>query len=405
MRQNPQRLAWFVLIASFCALVALAVGIPLGVRWYINQALVIQTARLEAIIPTIVVELPGLTTNVAVTDRRDKIPEGASIQTDRTSQGILTFFENPDKGIVLGTIQLFANTRVKLVELKSPRFASSKAIDRIVLEVKSGAARIAATPSGQFPLYMEVRTSQGNILLSDASVLVEVGNEQTDVSVRYGEVIVHGGGLSVVVEQRQRTSLRLGQPPTPPVAAIRDLVVNGNFTESLSTEWQVDVERLSEDVKAGSAEIVRSGGRTAVQFLREGGEGEHNAVFIVQRIDKDARDFVSLKVRLDVRLIQQSLSGGGLQSSEFPVMVRLDYTDANGNPQHWVRGFYYRNPDNLPILYYGSKIPQNTWYPYESGNLMQELADLRPAHIVSLRVYASGWNYQSMVAVVGLIAE
>lgn len=405
MRSNPQRLAWSVLIAAFLLLVALSIGIPLGVRWYVNQATVARTASVEAIVPTIVVELPGLSTDVAVTSRRDNIPEGASIQTDRTSQGILTLFEDADGEIVLGTVQLFASTRVELVEMRTPRFASSDAGVRIVLEVKSGSARIAATPSGRFPLYLEVRTPQGILSLSDASVLVEAGNQETEISVRYGEVTVHSGGVSIQVGQRQRTSLRLGQPPTPPVAATRDLIVNGNFTEPLSTGWQVDIERLSEDVQEGTATIVRSGGRPAVMFSRMGAEGEHNAVAIVQKIDRDARDFVSLRLRMDVRLMYQSLSGGGLQSSEFPVMVRLDYIDVNGNPQHWVRGFYYRNPDNLPVLYYGIQIPHETWYPYESGNLLEELVNARPARIISLKVYASGWNYQSMVAEVGLIAE
>ncbi len=405
MRHNPQRLAWSVLIAAFFLLVALAIGIPVGVRWYVNQATVARTASVEAIVPTIVVELPGLSTDVAVTARRDNIPEGASIQTDRTSQGILTLFEDADGEIVLGTVQLFASTRVELVEMRTPRFASSSAGVRIVLEVKSGTARIAATPSGHFPLQFEVRTPQGILLFSDASVLVEAGNEETEVSVRYGEVVVQGGGVSIQVAQRQRTSLRLGQPPTLPVAATKDLIVNGNFTEPLSTGWQVDIERLSEDVEEGTATVVRSGGRPAVMFDRMGTDGEHTAVGIVQKIDKDARDFVSLKLRMDVRLIYQSLSGGGLQSSEFPVMVRLDYIDINGNPQHWVRGFYYRNPDNLPVLYYGIQIPHETWYPYESDNLLEELADARPARIISVKVYASGWNYQSMVAEVGLIAE
>jgi hypothetical protein len=405
MDKKPERLAWFVLLAAFFTLVALAAGIPLGVRWYINRAMVARTASVEAIVPTIVVELPGLATNVAVTGRRDHIPQGAAVQTDRSAQGILTLYENPDKGIVLGTVQLYANTRVEIVEMQSPRFSTSEASDRIVLAVRSGTARIAATPSGQFPLHFEVRTPQGTIFLSDSSILVEVGNQQTDVSVRYGSVSVQGGGLIVDVQQGQRTTLRMGQPPTAPVAAIRDLIANGNFAEPLSTGWQMDTERLSEDVQTGAAEIVRSGGRTAVQFLREGREGEHNAVAIVQRIDRDARDFVSLKLRMDVRLIFQSLSGGGTQSSEFPVMVRLDYIDAYGNPQHWVRGFYYQNPDSLPILYYGIRIPQNTWYPYESDNLILELADARPARLVSLRIYASGWNYHSMVAEVGLIAE
>ncbi len=405
MRKNPERLAWFVLISAFLTFLALVIGVPLGVKAYVNRALVPRLASLEAIVPTIVVEYPGLNTSLAVTGRREDIAEGAQIQTDRTSQGILTFYESPGERVVLSTVQLFANTRVELVEVRSPRFASSKASDRIVLAVKSGTARIAAAPSGRFPLHVEVRTPQGVIVFSDASILVEVGNEQTDVSVRYGSAMVRGGGVDTQVQARQRTTLRLGQPPTPPVAAIRDLVVNGDFSQPLSVGWQVDTERLSEDVQAGTVEVVQAGGRQAARFVRMGREGEHNAVFLIQKIDKDARDFVSLKLRMDVRILYQSLSGGGLQSSEFPVMVRLDYVDVYGNAQHWVRGFYYRNPDNLPILYYGIQVPHDTWYPFESGNLMEELADAKPAWITSLRVYASGWNYQSMVAEVGLVAE
>jgi hypothetical protein len=36
---------------------------------------------------------------------------------------------------------------------------------------------------------------------------------------------------------------------------------------------------------------------------------------------------------------------------------------------------------------------------------MDELANTRPARINSVRIYASGWNYQSMVSEVYLVAE
>jgi hypothetical protein len=36
---------------------------------------------------------------------------------------------------------------------------------------------------------------------------------------------------------------------------------------------------------------------------------------------------------------------------------------------------------------------------------MDLLADTRPARIDSIRIYASGWNYQSMVSEVYLSAE
>jgi hypothetical protein len=53
----------------------------------------------------------------------------------------------------------------------------------------------------------------------------------------------------------------------------------------------------------------------------------------------------------------------------------------------------------------GEKIPPFNWYTYQSPNLMELLSDTRPARINSIRIYASGWNYQSMVSEVYLFAQ
>jgi hypothetical protein len=50
------------------------------------------------------------------------------------------------------------------------------------------------------------------------------------------------------------------------------------------------------------------------------------------------------------------------------------------------------------------EIPRNVWYSYESGNLM-EILDIKPAHLTSIKIYASGHDYQSMVTEVELLAK
>ena len=83
----------------------------------------------------------------------------------------------------------------------------------------------------------------------------------------------------------------------------------------------------------------------------------------------------------------------------------MDYKDPYGNDQFWTRGFYFKDPiENWPILN-GEKIPRFVWYPYESANLMEKLGDVKPAFITSVRIYASGWDYQSMVSEVQLLAK
>ena len=144
---------------------------------------------------------------------------------------------------------------------------------------------------------------------------------------------------------------------------------------------------------------------------RESDNGNHTEALIKQSLDYDVRDFARLEVLLDVRLDFQSLSGGGLQSSEFPIIVRLDYKDIWGNDKFWTHGFYYQNQAGYPIAPdpwgrpSGEQIPQDVWFPYESGNLLVLLGDNKPAHITGLTIYASGWNYDSLVSEVQLLVE
>jgi hypothetical protein len=87
--------------------------------------------------------------------------------------------------------------------------------------------------------------------------------------------------------------------------------------------------------------------------------------------------------------------------------VEIEYTDIYGKEGlTWGHGFYYRDPENENWqVVNGQKIPAFNWYTYRSPNLMELLQETRPARIDRVRVYASGWNYQSMVSEVLLTAE
>jgi hypothetical protein len=69
----------------------------------------------------------------------------------------------------------------------------------------------------------------------------------------------------------------------------------------------------------------------------------------------------------------------------------------------WVRGFYYQNTSGNPTAN-GQEIPQGKWYLYESENLLDTLP-IVPRRILWLRVYASGWSYESYVSEVSIIIE
>ena len=108
--------------------------------------------------------------------------------------------------------------------------------------------------------------------------------------------------------------------------------------------------------------------------------------------------------------MEVALPGGGLLGSEFPIMLRVDYKDAENNDRSWYHGFYYAPPPDNYILYNqpdnsSERIARFIWYPYESVNLLTTLGPAKPIFIKSIRIYASGWIYESMVANISLLAQ
>ena len=111
------------------------------------------------------------------------------------------------------------------------------------------------------------------------------------------------------------------------------------------------------------------------------------------------------KMRLiaDVRVHSQSLAGGGILSSEYPLILRMRYRDVYGSEAEWVHGFYIQNTLNNPTNN-GERIPADVWVPFESGNLLETL-DPKPFYVTTIQIYASGWDYESYVTAVRLIVE
>jgi hypothetical protein len=193
--------------------------------------------------------------------------------------------------------------------------------------------------------------------------------------------------------------------PLPPE---QDLVVNGNFAAVLDRGWEEpETQRQDTDDPLGTIRIVPLGGRTALAFERQEAR-THGETSITQRIDKDIRDFSSLRLTCEVWVDHQSLPGGGYRSTEFPVMIELLYRDAMDVPRSLYWGFYYLDPGTGPEwwpLVNGLKVVQGEWYFFETDNLIQTMNDTRPVYIESIRVYASGWAWDSAITNLSLLVQ
>ncbi len=404
MRKNPERVAWIVLTTAFVIFCILAIGIPFGIRSYLLNSTVVQDSKLRVIEGTILVQGARKQDLTAVIEEATLSP-GDEVLTDSTSMASLDLFERSH-------LTLYSNTKLKLEQVRTPRFDLSPHPNQIRLNMTGGLLRVGVAMPGERPTRFEVITPHTSLLLDEGSYRIEVSNEGTQVTVVRGQARVQGNGVQMTVPQGTRTLVDLNGEPATPLPAARNLIVNGNFQQPLETTWITNTLILDSSAKPPRIEVVEDGGRRSVRLVRrEPDDGIHSEVSIQQKLDQDVRDFVRLEVLLDVKLNFQSLSGGGMLSSEFPVIVRLDYKDRWGNNQFWTHGFYYQNQAGYPIALdpwgrpTGERIPRDVWYPYESGNLLELLGESGPVHVTGLTVYASGWNYDSLVTEIQLVAE
>jgi hypothetical protein len=253
-------------------------------------------------------------------------------------------------------------------------------------------------------LRVEIETPHGVIALAAGSYQVMVNEEQTEITVRSGRAfLTHANEGSLALNADQSGWMKADDFAHEPETTERNLLRNGDFSEPELDAWKAKV--TAADAELGSVTIDEGEGRWVAFFRRDGEDNVNTETGITQVVEKDVNIYDKMSIQLDVKLLHQSLSGAGYLSTEFPLRVEITYTDIYGKVLTWGHGFYYRDPEqNWPIRE-GEKIPPYSWYTYKSPNLIEELKDTRPARINSVRIYASGWNYQSMVSEVYLVAE
>jgi hypothetical protein len=409
MRENYERLAWTILLISFFVFCLTAISIPLGIRQLIVTAAIKYPARLTPHDGAVSIRRIKQDTWTAIREQDQEIPElqeGTALRTEPSSTAVVWLFDGSN-------LQVSNNSQAAILKARSPRFDSSPQPDSIVVEVLGGKVIVAVAPASQErSRQFEIRTPHGLILLEEGTYSITVTETETEISVKtvkaVGHAKVEAAGQSIDLKVGQRGRIEANHPPDGPLPGARNLLVNGDFQQPLSVGWTLLERHERKEEQAGSVtiETLDEGGRVA-HFVRQGNNQYHGENVIVQEeLNRDVREATSVEVRLNIRLIYQSLSGGGSLSYEFPLMVRLLYRDAHGREHDWVRGFYYDNWDNLIIhdyeSYRGILIPRNLWHPFESDNLMLSLGDEKPAHLISLEVMAQGHDYESMASDIGL---
>ena len=97
VRENPERLAWTVLLGSFAIFVVLAIAAPLSARYVLEVATVKQTAVLNPTQGTVLLYTPGAVEPIAITDLRDEVTEGSIVEAgDGPTQATMRLIKESD---------------------------------------------------------------------------------------------------------------------------------------------------------------------------------------------------------------------------------------------------------------------------------------------------------------------
>jgi hypothetical protein len=387
--QAAVRLAWRLTLAAFGILVALAVGGPAAWRWYVGAAIEPRPSTVATIDGTVFLRRQGVGDWV-MAKPDEQVRPGDVVSTAPNSRAFLQLFDQ-------STVLLYPGTVARVRRAEQGRFRPEQTA--IVLELAQGLARIGvAPPADASGAFFQLRTPHAEIHLTEGSFSADVARGVSQVRVRLGTAIAHTAHGSAAAAAGQRLIIPAGRPPLGNQPARRDLVENALFTEKAGDApagWTL--RDLSEQEPPGAISLTANPG--AVTFLRSGrGHGE---TVLAQVVDADLWDFEKVTLSATIRVLDHTLSGGGWQGTEYPLMLRVIYRDITGGITIWYHGFYLHNQEGLPVRD-ARQLPSTDWHRVEF-----DLLSLvpRPWRIQRVEVVASGWDYTSAVGEVHIWAE
>ncbi|MFL7871544.1 MAG: hypothetical protein AB8I58_22135, partial [Anaerolineales bacterium] len=336
-----QRLAWAFLIGSFAICLLISITIPLSANAYIRNATQDLITTIQANEGTVGVDNEsGVRKAVIAGENEELVESGSSILTDATATALL-HVSDPVTEELLARVTIDGNSTVRVEQATAPRFNWSNVENEADYQLESGRLRVnLLEPEGDtLPLTINFTTPQGTVTINEpGQYAVEVNNQATQVNVYEGLAEIMAEEESLLLKAGERAEIPTGSAPSGPLAPERNLIKNGDFSERFNNwaqyAWLVELD----DQPEGKTEVIRSNGEPVLRFERSG--IGHADARVTQSLNQSVNDFESLRLMLTLRIIEQSLGVCGIQGSECPLFVRVNYIDENGVSQTWQQGFF-----------------------------------------------------------------
>ncbi|HLG68954.1 MAG TPA: hypothetical protein VK009_00875 [Chloroflexota bacterium] len=364
-----------------------------------------RTATLTAIVGTAEVREAG-STRWSVASTGLELREGDTVRTRENSRAFVTLFDQ-------STATLYPLTEMRIDAMRANRFGTAVGSPQrtiVRLHEFSGRALLGVAHLNPVSnLQFEVDGSDAQASLTEGSYIVKVTPAQTfEVVATRGSSTVQASGGQVTVHGGERTQVRSGQRPDPPILAAEDLIENGTFTQSDGPDKLLKWDFLAPtpeggDVR-GQTRITTDASFPVVRFTRTGGT-YHAEQGIRQTVGQDVTDYNVVRLDLRFKVFSQTVPGGGDQGSEYPLMVRVNYLDETGTPALFVRGFYVQNNGKLPTTN-GQSVKAGEWINMvDADGIQLQRLNPRPQFIQSVEIVASGHDYDSEIQRVALVVE
>ncbi len=417
-RDGRVRLAWAVLLSSLFICVVVTVAVPLGVRAFVESASRPMVATVQANQGTVGIDDPGGQRRAVLAgELPQEVEEAATILTDTTASALITIVP-PDSNEVAAQLQISSLSNVSIDRITTPRFGASDRPNRLDMALQSGRVRLDIPESGTRQLLFQLETPHSTVEIGEPGrYTVEVSNDNTQITVQdRGMASVVAMDEALTLQPGERAEVGLGQPPEGPLDPARNLITNGDFSQGLDNwslfAWQVE----REDQPQGTTEVRADNGDPMLRFLREG--IGHADVKVSQSINADVSDAESLRLLLTLRVLDHSLGVCGVQGSECPLFVIINYIDESGVSRVWQHGFFANGiiDDNLTpgacvscavVQQPHERVPVGQLYFYDV-DLREELARqgfLPPRLIESISLVGSGHSFDTEVSDVSIIIE
>jgi hypothetical protein len=418
MRSNPQRTAWITLMGGLAIFILLCVGTVVFARWLLFESSTELSVTITVGRNTVSVGHPDESDEIAVRSistvgRLDRL------STDNNSQGYLAFAD-PYSGDVVAMVTLHSDSIVTLAQASRPRFSLSENPYFIRLTNVVGRLEVWVRPGLERELRLDIQGPLGTTRISDGgSYQIESTSLLYTTTARSGSAtLVNLGGQTQHLTRSKQGRIVLDSPAITVSPGPIDLLPNSMFGQE--TEWPVAwacafYESLDNpNAPTGSYNFVNIDGRPTLHIQRLALNSGPGAIGCEQSLGGpdglDVTGYDSLRLRVSMRVHYQKLSACGVEGSECPIMLYLEYTDLDGNPRQWYHGFYAEYTPNegrtrcASCLEEHEKINKDAWYIYE-GNLLTILPqELRPGSINLIKFYASGHEFDVMLNEVSLVA-